>query len=160
VMISRRYFRAEDPETPITEAAQGESFLARLTLIAPHSLHYLMVEDYLPAGLETIDSSLQTSQQAGAPTSFEWNRYLIEGWGWWVFDHVELRDEKVVLSAAMVPAGTYEYVYRVRAAVPGVFQVIPPSAWELYFPEVSGRGDGSVFTVCSGVLPCRTASGP
>jgi alpha-2-macroglobulin len=147
VIISRRYFREDDPETAITGAAQGETFLARLTIIAPNSLHYLMVEDYLPAGLETVDSSLQTSPQAGAPGSFEWQRYLYEGWGWWIFDHVELRDEKVALSAAVMPAGTYEYVYRVRAAVPGVYHVIPPSAWELYFPEVYGRGDGSIFIV-------------
>jgi hypothetical protein len=29
----------------------------------------------------------------------------------------------------------------------GVFQVIPPTAQEFYFPEVYGRGDGSIFTV-------------
>jgi alpha-2-macroglobulin len=147
IIISRRYFRAGDPDTSITQAEQGEIFLARLTVIAPNTLHYVMVEDYLPAGLEAVDSSLKTSQQVGTPGSFEWNRYLHEGWGWWVFDHVELRDEKVVLSAATVPAGTYEYVYRVRAAVPGVYQVIPPTAWEMYFPEVYGRGDGTLFIV-------------
>lgn len=147
IIVSRRYFRIDDPDTPVTQVAQGETLLARLTIIAPNTLHYMLVEDYLPAGLEAVDTSLQTSQQVGVPGSYEWNRYLYEGWGWWVFDHVELRDEKVVLSAATVPAGTYEYVYRVRAAVPGVYQVIPPTAWEMYFPEVYGRGDGTLFIV-------------
>ncbi|MCI0396839.1 MAG: Ig-like domain-containing protein [Chloroflexi bacterium] len=147
IIISRRYFRADDPDTSITQVAQGETFLARLTIVAPNTLHYVMVEDYLPAGLEAVDTSLRTSEQVGAPGSYDWNRYLYEGWGWWVFDHVELRDEKVALSASLIPAGTYEYVYLVRAAIPGQYQVIPPTAWELYFPEVYGRGEGALFIV-------------
>jgi uncharacterized protein YfaS (alpha-2-macroglobulin family) len=147
IVISRRYFRPEAPDEAITVAGQGETFLARLTIVAPHDLHYLMVEDFLPAGLEAVDTSLATSQQVGAPSLFDYNRYLYQGWGWWVFEHVELRDEKVALSASTMPAGTYEYVYIVRATTPGQYQVIPPTAWQLYFPEVSGRGEGSLFTV-------------
>jgi hypothetical protein len=147
IIISRSYFRADDPDTPVTRIEQGETFLARLTIVAPNTLHYVLVEDYLPAGLEAVDTSLKTSEQIGSPQSFDWNRYLYEGYGWWVFEHVELRDEKVVLSAVTIPAGTYEYVYLVRAVTPGEFRVIPPTAWELYFPDVYGRGEGSLFIV-------------
>jgi alpha-2-macroglobulin len=155
IIVSRSYFRADDHNTPITSAAQGETFLVRLTVIAPSTLHYLLVEDYLPAGLEAVDTSLATSAglevegmiEESRPESIDWSRYLYEGWGWWVFEHVELRDEKVVLSAATMPPGTYEYVYAVRALIPGTYLVIPPTAWELYFPEVSGRGAGSIFIV-------------
>jgi uncharacterized protein YfaS (alpha-2-macroglobulin family) len=52
-----------------------------------------------------------------------------------------------VLSADYLPAGTYEYVYLVRASFPGTYHVIPPTAQEFYFPEVYGRGAGSIFTV-------------
>jgi hypothetical protein len=147
IIISRSYFRADDPDNPVTRIEQGETFLARLTIVAPNTLHYVLVEDYLPAGLEAVDTSLKTSEQIGSPQSFDWNRYLYEGYGWWVFEHVELRDEKVVLSAVTIPAGTYEYVYLVRAVTPGEFRVIPPTAWELYFPDVYGRGEGSLFIV-------------
>lgn len=147
LVISRHYYRADDPHTPITQVTQGETFLARLTLIVPHTLHYVMVEDYLPAGLEAIDTSLKTNQQVGLPERYEWDDYQMEGWGWWVFDHVELRDEKVALFASVLPAGSYDYVYLVRAAAPGIYQVIPPTAWELYFPDVYGRGAGALFTV-------------
>ena len=147
IIISRSYFRADDPDNPVTRIEQGETFLARLTIVAPNTLHYVLVEDYLPAGLEAVDTSLKTSEQIGSPQSFDWNRYLYEGFGWWVFEHVELRDEKVVLSAVTIPAGTYEYVYLVRAVTPGEFRVIPPTAWELYFPDVYGRGEGSLFIV-------------
>ena len=46
-----------------------------------------------------------------------------------------------------LPAGTYVYTYLVRASTIGVFQTMPPTAQEFYFPEVYGRGAGSLFTV-------------
>jgi uncharacterized protein YfaS (alpha-2-macroglobulin family) len=148
ISLTRSYFKPDDLKTPVTEAAQGDVLLARITIVAPHDLHYIVVEDPLPAGLEGIDDTLLTSQQNGLPPSqlfradTEW-----QGWGWWYFNHVELRDEKVVLSVDYLPAGTYEFTYRVRASTPGTFSVIPTTASEFYFPEVYGRGDGSVFTV-------------
>jgi uncharacterized protein YfaS (alpha-2-macroglobulin family) len=147
IIISRRYYDPQDRQTPIEEMEQGQTFLARLTIVAPNTLHDVVIEDFLPAGLEAIDTSLLTSQQLGAPEPYERNDDFSEGWGWWYFDHVELRDEKVVLSARVLPQGTYEYVYLVRAATPGEFRVMPPVAHEFYFPEVYGRGDGALFLV-------------
>ncbi|MCB8945666.1 MAG: Ig-like domain-containing protein [Ardenticatenaceae bacterium] len=147
LILSRQYFAPDDHDTPITEMVQGETFLARLTIVVPHTLHYVVIEDFLPAGLEAVDQSLQISQQVGAPERYEDDEYGDKGWGWWYFSHIELRDEKVVLSADVLPAGTYEYVYLVRAAVPGEYRVIPPTGHEFYFPEVYGRGAGSIFTV-------------
>jgi uncharacterized protein YfaS (alpha-2-macroglobulin family) len=118
-----------------------------LTIVAPKTQHYVIIEDFLPAGLEAVDQSLNISQQVGAPERFDWDEYREKGWGWWYFDHIELRDEKVVISADELPAGTYEYVYLVRAAMPGEYNTIPPTAQEFYFPEVYGRGAGSLFTV-------------
>lgn len=148
IVVSRSYFRPNARGVPVTQAAQGEILLARLTVIAPESRHYLIVADPLPAGLEAIDTTLLTSQQTITPPQApEEEDAWLRGWGWWWFDHIELRDEKVVLSADYLPAGVYEYVYPVRAAFPGHYQVIPPTAYEFYFPEVYGRGDGSLFTV-------------
>lgn len=151
IIISRQYFDPADRTTPITEIEQGQTFLARLTIVAPTTLHYALIEDWLPAGLEAVDTSLLTSQQVVAPSLYDAplsaEDYFTRGWGWWYFNHVELRDEKVVISADYLPAGTYEYVYLVRAASVGQYHVIPPSAQEFYFPEVYGRGDGMLFTV-------------
>lgn len=147
-ILSRSYYRADDRETAVTSAEQGETLIARLTIIVPESHHYVLIEDHLPAGLEAVDQSLLTSQQESAPSQYEEaDDYYRRGWGWWYFDHVELRDEKVVISADYLPAGTYEYVYLVRASTPGAYQTIPPYAEEFYFPEVNGRGAGMLFTV-------------
>ncbi|NIS81796.1 MAG: hypothetical protein GTO14_16665 [Anaerolineales bacterium] len=147
ITLARSYFHPDDRETSISEITQGETFLGRLTIIVPNDLHYVFIEDPLPAGVEAVDQSLKTSRQASAPSRYDWDDLFLHGWGWWYFDHVELRDEKVVLSASYLPAGVYEYTYLLRATTPGTFRVIPPTAYEFYFPEVYGRGAGTLFEV-------------
>jgi len=148
IVVSRSYYQLTDTETPVTEARQGELLLVRVTVVAPHALHYVVVEDPLPAGLEAVDQSLSTSPQSlEVPQEYGWEDVFWRGWGWWLFKHIEFRDEKVVLSSDYLPAGTYIYTYLARAGTPGVFQTIPTTAQEFYFPEVYGRGAGSLFTV-------------
>ena len=153
ITISRSYYPYErgadlSQVEAVTEAKQGDLLLGRLTLVVPNDLHYVVVEDPLPAGLEAVDQSLQTSpQNPQLPTDYDWQDVFTRGWGWWYFDHTQLRDEKVVLSASYLPAGSYVYTYLVRAGSAGEFNVIPPTAQEFYFPDVYGRGEGSQFVV-------------
>ncbi|MEW5938973.1 MAG: alpha-2-macroglobulin, partial [Chloroflexota bacterium] len=145
IIVSRQYFALDDPKHPITEIQRGELARVRVTIVAPAALHYVVVDDPLPAGLEAVDASLQTDAQI--PTRYNVTDFERRGWGWWFFTHIELRDEKVVLSADYLPAGTYVFTYLARAGTVGTFNVIPTTASEFYFPDVYGRGDGSVFVV-------------
>ncbi len=147
VMISRTYTRANASDTPITSAEQGELLRVRLSITAPAGLNYLVVNDPLPAGFEAVDSNLLSNPQGMQPEQSAGNDWETNGWGWWYFNHAELRDDRVVLSANYLPAGTYSYTYVVRASSKGIFNVIPPTAQEFYFPEVYGRGDGMQFEV-------------
>ena len=149
VTISRQYYQKDDLDTPITSAKKGELLVARLSLSVPDDRYYLLVEHFLPAGLESVDSSLLTSQQQtdpNLPLGFT-QKDTRWGWCWWYFNHIELRDEKVAISPEYLPGGTYEYTYLVRASTVGTYHVIPPTAYEFYFPDLYGRGDGSIFTV-------------
>jgi uncharacterized protein YfaS (alpha-2-macroglobulin family) len=143
--LSRQYFTLDDPKHPITEIQRGEIVRVRLTIVAPAALHYIVIDDPLPAGFEAIDASLNTSTQV--PSSYTLDDYNQLGWGWWFFYHKEIRDEKVTLSTDYLPAGTYVFTYLARASTVGTFKVIPPTALEFYFPDVGGRGAGSVFVV-------------
>ena len=147
ISVSRQYYELTDTKnkTPITEAARGDLVRVRVTVVAPAALHYAVIDDPLPAGLEAIDTSLATD--TAVPTVYTLQDYSERGWGWWYFDHIELRDEKVVLSAQYLPAGTYVYTYLARASTAGTFKVIPTTASEFYFPDVAGRGAGSLFIV-------------
>jgi uncharacterized protein YfaS (alpha-2-macroglobulin family) len=145
VSLSREYFTLEDPKKPIVEIKRGDLVRVRLTMVLPEAKRYLIIEDPLPAGLEALDASLATD--TAVPSAYTAQDYKERGWGWWYFNHIERRDEKIVLSADYLPAGTYVYSYLARASSAGTFNVIPPTASEFYFPDVGGRGAGSLFTV-------------
>jgi len=132
----------------VDEVEVGETVRVKLTIIAPNDLYYVVVEDPIPAGAEAVDVSLQTTSVVGEAPELRpadpWSWY---GWGWWWFSHSELRDEKAVLFATYLPAGTYEYSYLIRTGLAGEYKVLPTTAYEMYFPEVFGRGDGMVFRI-------------
>ncbi len=154
IIVSRQYSLATPSPSegegrgggPINEANVGDFVQVKLTLIAPTDLNYVLVEDYLPAGVEAVDSSLATTSVVGQPPEFS-QAGNAEPWGWWYFTHTDLRDEKAVLFATYLPQGVYEYTYTVRAAIPGEYRVVPTHAEQMYFPEVFGRSDGGVFRV-------------
>lgn len=146
IVVARQYSPMEEPDRFIKKASVGNTIRVKLTIVAPQDLHYLVVEDPLPAGCEAIDMSLKTASVVGErPELVRLGEE--EGWGWWCFSHTELRDEKAVLFATHLPKGTYEYTYLIRASIPGRFSVKPARAYLMYFPDVWGRSDGAEFTV-------------
>jgi len=153
IVVGRVYEQADCAEDcrPIQEAKVGDQVRVRLTIIAPHDLYYVVVEDPFPAGTEPVDTSLQTTSVVGEQPEVHRTGvaepWWYWGWGWWWFSNTDLRDEKLVLFATSLPAGTYEYTYLLRIGLEGEYRVIPATAYEMYFPEVMGRSDGMVFTV-------------
>jgi uncharacterized protein YfaS (alpha-2-macroglobulin family) len=155
IIVSRQYTSADcDPEEErcraIDSAQVGDVIRVTLTIIVPNDLHYVVVEDFFPAGTEGVDQSLKTTSVAGEQPELvrtdqpnPWGG----GYGWWWFSHAEMRDEKAVLFATYLPRGTYEYSYYIRASLPGEYRAIPTLVYEMYFPEVFGRSDGGLFTI-------------
>jgi uncharacterized protein YfaS (alpha-2-macroglobulin family) len=129
-------------ESPIT---------ARLTLVLPHDSHYVMVEDFIPAGMEILNRSLKTSQQGIDPTQvevqFDDSDPFAEGWGWWLFHEPQIRDDSILFSADTLPAGTYVLTYTLIPLQAGEYRVLPAHAWESFFPEVQGTSAGAVFEI-------------
>jgi uncharacterized protein YfaS (alpha-2-macroglobulin family) len=146
-IIVERHYTLPDSNEPVTSARVGDNVTVRLTIIAPNDLHYVVIEDPIPAGTDAVNPELNTSQQTGTQPEINAEDPLSQGWGWWFFSNIEFRDEKVVLSSAYLPAGTYEFVYTIRAGLAGTYNVIPPTGYEFYFPDVYGRGAGSTFTI-------------
>ncbi|MFN2138551.1 MAG: Ig-like domain-containing protein [Candidatus Promineifilaceae bacterium] len=149
--VERAYFDAAcDPEEetcePIDEIEVGQQVRVELTVVAPNDLLYAVIEDPLPAGAEGIDPGLDTSSATLAggvsreDTPFGY-------WGWWIFNNIEYRDEKVVFLANFLPAGTYQYTYYLDTLIPGEYQVMPAVGYQDFFPDVFGRSDGMLFTI-------------
>jgi hypothetical protein len=157
VVVSRKY---SDPDCSggltcpeVETVSVGDLVQVRLSIVAPHDLYYVVVEDPLPAGAEAVDPTLATTSVVDQAPTLRRSPERAEGlyWWWWNwYSRSEMRDDKVVLFADYLPAGTYEYTYTFRATRPGEYQVIPTSAREFYFPEVFGRGAGRLLTIEAG----------
>lgn len=153
--VRRTYYDADcDPEQfacePIDSVEAGQRVRVELTIVAPTDMTYLRVEDAIPAGAEAVDPGLLTSASdlGGAIEQTDDDRdYRFGYWGWWYFNRIEYRDEKVVFYSNFLPAGTYQYTYYLETTIPGEFQVRPSIAYEEFFPEVFGRSDGARFVI-------------
>lgn len=155
ITVQRVYYDADcDPEAftcePIDTVEAGQRVRVQLTLIAPNDLTFVRLEDALPAGAEAVDPGLLTSDRTlggGIERIDEPQEYRFGYWGWWYFNRIEYRDEKVVFYSNFLPAGSYQYSYYLETTIPGEFQVRPAVAYEEFFPEVFGRSDGARFII-------------
>jgi uncharacterized protein YfaS (alpha-2-macroglobulin family) len=134
-----------------TELSSSQPVTARLTLVLPHDSHYVMVEDFIPAGMEILNRSLKTSQQGIDSTQveaqFDDSDPFAEGWGWWLFNEPQIRDDGILFTADYLPAGTYVLTYTLIPLQAGEYRVLPAHAWESFFPEVQGTSAGALFEI-------------
>lgn len=157
--ISHRYSALADAAKPIASARLGEIVRVTVTVVVSSDHSYVVIEDPLPSGLEPIDARLRNVDPA-LKAQLEAEREKAEDrkpgagyhapWYHWYFSpwqHVDQRDDRVVLSATRLSKGVYEYIYYARATTPGEFFVAPAHASETYFPEVFGRSDSGRFRV-------------
>ena len=110
----------------------------RLIVVAPEERHYVVIEDMLPAGLESVNESLKNVNTLSVerPKSQSKNNQLF------YFGHKEYHDDRTTLFADYLSPGVYEIVYRVRATTPGKYHYPPAQAYQMYVPDVSGHSAG------------------
>jgi len=126
----------------------GARVRVRLTMIAPGRRYHVALVDPMPAGLESLNPVLATTEvvpEDERPTGVRQYGSRSIGYGWWRwrsvwFDHQNLRDERAEAFTALLWEGAYNYSYVARATTPGVFVVPPAKAEEMYHPETFGRG--------------------
>lgn len=122
----------------------GASVAVKLTVVNDSRRSNMVLVDPLAAGFEPVNQSLAVSPLLDTPTSEP-----ADSWAWeprW-FEHENKRDERVEVYSSLLPAGTHEYSYVVRATTPGRFVVPPARAEEIYTPEVFGRSQSQVVIV-------------
>jgi uncharacterized protein YfaS (alpha-2-macroglobulin family) len=141
------------PPLSTLQLGSDKPITAQLTLVLPHDSHYVMVKDFIPAGMEILNRSLKTSQQgidstdASAQIQFDDKNPFAAGWGWWLFHEPQIRDNGILFSADYLPAGTYVLTYTLVPLQAGEYRVLPAHAWESFFPEVQGTSAGAVFEI-------------
>jgi alpha-2-macroglobulin len=166
IQVERWYERIDTREA-VMRVAAGELVRVRLRITVPADRHFVVLDDPLPAGLEAVDLSLRTVRPPGVELpeardpaqpqdEFGWYYGSWDAGVWSVFDHKELRDDRVIYSSTYLWKGTHTATYLARATTIGTFVMPPAHAEEMYNPAVNGRTGGGEFTVTvTGTVPGR-----
>ncbi len=113
-------------------AAPGDVLLVRLTVAGADDWRYLLVEDPLPAGAETIadDSLYPLETRRRRP------------WG----GRQEFRDDRAVFFQDGLPGGRAEFWYLLKVVTTGTFRAMPAQVTPMYVPGVSASTTTATFT--------------
>lgn len=144
VGVGRRYL--DSSGHTIHAAAAGSVVKVKLTIQTTQTLLYFALDNPMPAGLDPIDESLNTSQQGlvKPPQHFPYDSTPDLTWS---LVHSDLRDDRVSLYSSYPPPGRYTYAYLAEASTPDRYDVAPSHGSESLFREVIGRGADQIFTV-------------
>jgi uncharacterized protein YfaS (alpha-2-macroglobulin family) len=140
--IVRRSYAAADDPADVTHLSDGRIKIrlgakVRVTLEALTTTRRFQVAlvDPLPAGFETVNETLATSERA-APGEHD------SPW-----DFTNLRDERSEAFVLQMGEGLHRFSYTVRAKTPGTFLAAPAKAEEMYSPETFGRSAGETVVI-------------
>jgi hypothetical protein len=112
----------------------GDTVAVRIT-VGGNDWRYLMIEDPLPSGTESIArDDLYTLDQRP-----DW-------WGGWG-SYRELRDDRTTFFDLYFPQGQHSYVYLLKVVNPGVFRVSPTRVEPMYQPEYLSTSSALTVTV-------------
>ena len=119
----------------------GERYKVTLTVKSSGSRSFVVLEDFLPAGFELVNTALATESQVDVAVA---DGAIADGADlqtpdWGSFFRSEQYDSRIVAFADYLSAGEHTFTYLVSSTVPGTFAY--PSAWAhmMYEPAVFGR---------------------
>lgn len=114
----------------------AQVFDVGLEIITDHPVEHLVITDPLPAGLEAVDTSFNTSTQYFQALSDSWQ-----------IDYQKIYFDRVVAYADHLEAGVYTFHYLVRSVTPGTYAWPGAEVHLQYAPEEFGRTASSVLIV-------------
>jgi alpha-2-macroglobulin len=119
-----------------TSFKAGDLVIVRLRITSAELRRNVVIDDPLPAGLEALNTLLTSTSQAesGAQDTTS-------------VDHTEIKNDRVLMFATVLPSGATVLQYVARATTPGSFTVPPTQVEDMYRSEVFGRTATTKFTV-------------
>jgi hypothetical protein len=159
-LFVQRTLAGADGKPVAAQAPHGVLLRLLVEVATPMDRHHVAVDVPVPAGLELVNArfaNAETVPPLDAPSpappaeGSEGEGYadappvnpLLQG----PFDHVELKDDRLLLFAGTLPRGVHRYLVGVRSVTPGAFAFSPARAEEMYAPEVFGMTPGTTLTV-------------
>ncbi|MES2216716.1 MAG: alpha-2-macroglobulin family protein [Patescibacteria group bacterium] len=128
-------------ENNIEKTKVGEVVREHLEITVPVTRRNVLIEDFIPAGMEIVDTNLATEDQSVRAVEKE-----VKSSRLWP-SHKEIRDDRYMLVIDELAPGTYTFDYFLRALTPGTYTHLPAQASESYNPENFGRTETGLFSV-------------
>ncbi len=152
--IRREYSVKKDGKWTIAPSPlsikRGDLVKVDLYLSIPTARNFVVVNDPLPGGLETVNRDLATASKNDADQSLfdesggsywykftDWKEYASTRWS---FYHQELRHDSARFYSDWLEPGNYHLSYTAQAVATGTFDAPPVKAEEMYDPDVYGIG--------------------
>jgi uncharacterized protein YfaS (alpha-2-macroglobulin family) len=163
-LVVQRWFEPYEGGGQVRTVRAGDLVRIRVRVASHMERNFVAVDVPLPSGLEAVDTTLASTAGLKREVAEEGRRpgygyesdedsseeEEVPSWNhgfWSPFNHVEQRDDRVVLFADRLPPGVHVASFVARATTPGEFLLKPARAEEMYTPEVFGRSDGGTFRV-------------
>ena len=137
IKVRRKLFTRDGSLVDLNKIKHGDVVVVEMLIDADMAYDNVIVEDLLPACFEIENPRLASTEKV------EWIRNdTFEP------DHIDIRDDRLLLFADLPNAKDLYYRYAVRAVTKGEFELPPISASCMYDPSiVSVNGQGKVKVI-------------
>ncbi len=152
--IRREYSIKKDGKWELAKSPvsvkRGDLVKVDLYLSLPTARNFVVVNDPLPGGLETVNRDLATASTVDADQGLfdesggsywfkftDWKEYAVSRWS---FYHKELRHDSARFYSDYLTPGNYHLSYLAQAVATGTFAAPPTRAEEMYDADVFGTG--------------------
>ncbi|MCK4643819.1 hypothetical protein KAU32_09335 [bacterium] len=122
----------------------GKKYLVEITVKNTQERHFVMLNDYLPAGLRVLNPAFRTTSPKDLQKT---NRGSWWGSWWGGFYRSEIYFDSVKVFAEYLRAGTHKWTYLVESTNYGKFTAPGTYVEEMYNQEVFGRSEKKILDV-------------
>lgn len=114
----------------------GKVYDIGVTIVADHPVNQVVIVDPLPAGLEAVDTSFDTTPTSQSAMDSSWD-----------INYQAIYHDRVVAYADYLPPGVYTMHYLVRSVTPGTYEWPGTQAFLEYAPEEFGRAASATAVI-------------
>lgn len=115
----------------------GDIVEEHIQVVNPKDRHFVAVSAPFAAGFEPLNPNLETSSTDANPSGRTTDKV----------DYQQFLDDKVVYYFDYLPAGTYDFYFRLRATIEGEFTHPPAKAEMMYELSVNGNSPGARIVI-------------
>jgi uncharacterized protein YfaS (alpha-2-macroglobulin family) len=115
----------------------GDIVEEHIQVVNPKDGHFVAVSAPFAAGFEPLNPNLETSSADANPSGRTTDKV----------DYQQFLDDKVVYYFDYLPAGTYNFYFRLRATIEGEFTHPPAKAEMMYELSVNGNSPGACIVI-------------